>query len=116
MRCVFGSFAKIIKLLYKRRVSEKTVEGETIRSLPEQLDHSDSAIKPSSSRASCSSRKHPQKSSSKEDKDLNFFKILLPHVRTFFAFDKIEYRMRVMKLTQGFLKPREKQSSSCEHN
>lgn len=39
------------------------------------------------------------------DEDLNFFRSLLPHVRTLSAYDKMEYRMRVIKITQEFLRP-----------
>lgn len=40
-----------------------------------------------------------------DDEDLNFFKSLLPHVTKFSAYDKMEYRIRVMKITQELLNP-----------
>lgn len=46
-----------------------------------------------------------QKMQMEEDEDLNFFKSLLPHVRTFSAYDKMEYRIKIMKLNQDFLNP-----------
>jgi hypothetical protein len=48
-----------------------------------------------------------KKDKNKEDEDLNFFKSLLPHIRRFSAYDKMEYRMKVMKLTQDFLESSE---------
>nr|CAH7712238.1 unnamed protein product [Callosobruchus chinensis] len=38
-----------------------------------------------------------------EDEDLNFFKSLLPHIRNLSPFDKMDYRIKIMKLTQEFL-------------
>lgn len=88
---------------------------------------------PYSSRASSNARKCPKKRSSKnvedvgqalvqiekqklqfleqkrntteEDEDLMFFKSLLPYVRKMSAYEKLEYRMKVMKLTQEFINP-----------
>lgn len=112
-------------------VSEQTVyEDDTTNSSRSQFElNSAPSSTPTLSRAS-SSRKHSQKRTSadevgqallqverqkleyleqkrsrkeEDDEDLNFFKSLLPHVKTFSAFDKLEYRMRVMKITKDFL-------------
>ncbi|KAL1506356.1 hypothetical protein ABEB36_005736 [Hypothenemus hampei] len=103
----------------------------------EQSEDSDSTlfnIKPCISRAATSVETHSQKRSSNtdpvlqqiekkkrlyleqnDDEDLNFFKSLLPHVRTFSPYDKMEYRMKVLKITQAFLKPCESLSlKPCE--
>lgn len=111
-------------------VGEQAAEDDdtTQSSLP-QLD-CNSAPTPSSSRTSSCSTKRPKKNISKQgvgeallkveqrkleyleqkrnkkeedDEDMNFFKSLLPHVKTLSAYDKLEYRMRIMKLTQDFL-------------
>ncbi|KAI4465737.1 cyclic nucleotide phosphodiesterase [Holotrichia oblita] len=90
---------------------------------PEYLDSQPSSIMPASSRASSSATNYSKKHVAKEDvgqalvqigkqklefleqkrnktnEDLNFFKSLLPDVKTFSAYDKLEYRMRIMKVT-----------------
>nr|CAH7712235.1 unnamed protein product [Callosobruchus chinensis] len=40
-----------------------------------------------------------------EDEDLNFFKSVLPHIRSLSPYDKMDYRIKIMKLTQEFLTP-----------
>ncbi|XP_071055239.1 uncharacterized protein [Onthophagus taurus] len=114
---------------------EQAVE-DIIQSPQEDLEHLDSAassVTPTSSQPSSSARNCPKKrianedigqalllvkkqklefleqnrNKNEDDEDLNFFKSLLPHVRTFSAYDKLEYRMRIMKLTQEFVKPSE---------
>lgn len=99
--------------------SEHAIKQEIIiQSPPENSDSEISNVTPSSFLHLSSTSKRPMenlevvqpKKSKKEEKeeedeDLNFFKSLLPHVRTLSAYDKMEYRMRVMKLTQDFLKP-----------
>ena len=39
-----------------------------------------------------------------DDEDLNFFKSLLPHVKSLSSCEKLEYRMQVLKLTQEVIK------------
>nr|CAI5856833.1 unnamed protein product [Callosobruchus analis] len=40
-----------------------------------------------------------------EDGDLNFFKSVLPHIRNLPLQDKIDYRIKIMKLTRNFIAP-----------
>ncbi|VEN49545.1 unnamed protein product [Callosobruchus maculatus] len=46
-----------------------------------------------------------------EDEDMNFFKSLLPHVRNLSPYEKIDYRLKIMKLTLDLLTPN--QNISC---
>ena len=96
--------------------SEQAVKDEPVQSPAENSDSEMSNTTPSSFLHLSSGRKRPmenleftqQKKSKKEeeeDEDLNFFKSLLPHVRSLSAYDKMEYRMKIIKLTQEFLKP-----------
>lgn len=39
-----------------------------------------------------------------EDDDMNFFKSLMPHVKTFSSYNKMEYCMKIIKVTPDFLK------------
>nr|XP_012230427.1 PREDICTED: transcription factor Adf-1-like [Linepithema humile] len=38
-----------------------------------------------------------------EDDDLNFFRSLLPHINTLSSYDKMSYRIKILKVTQDFL-------------
>lgn len=46
-----------------------------------------------------------KKTDEEEDEDLAFFKSLLPHVKKLSAYDKMSYRMQILRTTQEFLKP-----------
>lgn len=117
----------------EQAIEEDETMQSPIQSPPEQFDHFDSApssVASSTTPVTKNRRKRlikddtsigqallqveqqkfklleqKNKKNNEDEADLDFFKSLLPHVRTLSPYDKLEYRMRVMKLTQEFVQP-----------
>ncbi|KAL1487721.1 hypothetical protein ABEB36_015628 [Hypothenemus hampei] len=48
-------------------------------------------------------RKKMQRETAEEDEDIGFFKTLVQHLKTLSIFDKLSYRMEIIKITQKYI-------------
>jgi hypothetical protein len=56
------------------------------------------------------------KQKTEEDEDLNFFKSILPHLKHLTPFEKMSYRVKILQVTQEFVKNTSQPQPSTSHD
>jgi hypothetical protein len=56
------------------------------------------------------------KQKTEEDEDLNFFKSILPHLKHLTPFEKLSYRVKILQVTQEFVKNTSQFQPSTSHD